>query len=320
MKFDIVVGNPPYQYKTTTVYQEFIDKAINLNASNICMIVKNNWMTSETLQDIRNKMIKTGISKIIDYPITEEIFNGARVAVSIFHLCKNNDGITEIVQIKHGKETSRLKANIGTLPIIVSNSIELSILEKVSNDIKNNSFGQYLLPTEPFRIANNFTVGRGQSAYGLETKDTESEEFNVKIACMNDGKLSFRYIREDDIPLRKECLRLYKVISGCKINSTKNVISNLHVIDNMSVCTGSFAVIFSDSDIKITNNALKYIQTKFFRFMVLLLCDNDMTTISRFRFSLVPLQNLDIEWTDEMLYSKYKLTTEEINYIEQLIN
>ena len=36
-------------------------------------------------------------------------------------------------------------------------------------------------------------------------------------------------------------------------------------------------------------------------------------------FSLIPLQGFSKTWTDEELYKKYKLTQEEIDYIEETI-
>lgn len=36
-------------------------------------------------------------------------------------------------------------------------------------------------------------------------------------------------------------------------------------------------------------------------------------------FSLIPLQDFSHPWTDEMLYKKYNLTQEEINFIESMI-
>ena len=58
----------------------------------------------------------------------------------------------------------------------------------------------------------------------------------------------------------------------------------------------------------------KYISTKFFRFLVSLRKvsqDNPKD-----RFSFVPIQNYDEEWTDEKLYKKYGLDESEINFIE----
>jgi len=58
-------------------------------------------------------------------------------------------------------------------------------------------------------------------------------------------------------------------------------------------------------------------KTKFFRFMMLLAKNNQ--NMSKDVFQFVPLQNFDKKWSDKQLYSKYKLSAEEINFIESVI-
>ena len=41
--------------------------------------------------------------------------------------------------------------------------------------------------------------------------------------------------------------------------------------------------------------------------------------ITKSSFGFVPIQDFKITWTDEMLYKKYDLTSEEIEFIESLI-
>jgi len=64
-------------------------------------------------------------------------------------------------------------------------------------------------------------------------------------------------------------------------------------------------------------NCLSYIKTKFFR--ALLLYNRHSISISKPSFDLIPLQDFSKSWTDEELYKKYKLTQEEIDYIEDNI-
>ena len=57
--------------------------------------------------------------------------------------------------------------------------------------------------------------------------------------------------------------------------------------------------------------------TKFARFLVGM---KKMTQdLKDQTFALVPLQDFSISWTDEKLYKKYKLTEEEIAFIESMI-
>jgi len=64
-------------------------------------------------------------------------------------------------------------------------------------------------------------------------------------------------------------------------------------------------------------NAKTYIATRLFRFLVLL--HKPTQDATRAVYTFVPLQDFSKSWTDEKLYKKYKLTIEEITFVESLI-
>lgn len=66
-KLPELIRKPPYQEATQSIYQYFIELGLNLS-DKLCMITKDNWMTSDTLKETRIKMIQAGIGKIIHYP------------------------------------------------------------------------------------------------------------------------------------------------------------------------------------------------------------------------------------------------------------
>jgi site-specific DNA-methyltransferase (adenine-specific) len=67
----------------------------------------------------------------------------------------------------------------------------------------------------------------------------------------------------------------------------------------------------------ICQNVVRYISTRFFRFLVMLKKVTQSTTKSVYTF--VPQQDFSNPWTDEELYAKYNLTDEEIAFIESMI-
>ena len=64
-------------------------------------------------------------------------------------------------------------------------------------------------------------------------------------------------------------------------------------------------------------NIITYIKTKFFRYMVSIKKNTQDNPSSVFQF--VPLQDFSHPWTDEMLYKKYGLDENEIDFIESMI-
>ena len=84
-----------------------------------------------------------------------------------------------------------------------------------------------------------------------------------------------------------------------------------------TVCNQTYLVIGPFEDKMHCENAISYIKTRFFRFMVLL--KKNSQDAMREVYSFVPLQDFSHPWTDEMLYDKYGLTDDEIALIESMI-
>ena len=82
MKFNVILGNPPYQQGTKSIYNDFIDTAISMQPDFISMIVKNNWLVSDTLKTTRDNLINTGLTNIINYSEVGDVFKNIGAAVT----------------------------------------------------------------------------------------------------------------------------------------------------------------------------------------------------------------------------------------------
>ncbi len=65
------------------------------------------------------------------------------------------------------------------------------------------------------------------------------------------------------------------------------------------------------------DNCYSYLKTKFFRFLVGIRKQDQGAGSDVYRF--VPVQDFSKPWTDAELYEKYKLTDDEIAFIESMI-
>ena len=331
MKFNVVIGNPPYQGSKKSIYNDFIDTAIDLRAEYISMIVKNNWLVSETLQETRANMIKTGLTEIINYPETGEIFNNIGVAVSIFTIQRGYVGDTYCKEIRKEKVTTEYKSDLRKAKVIAFNKIEQSIINKFSTYCESTNFGTRTYPSEPFRITTNGMVGRGDNAYELAVFDTKSDEHNIEVVYMNERTKQpySKYTSIKDIPSKAELVSKYKVLCGRILTRDNDIINNIRIIKPNTVCTSSWGMLFTSNQESETKAVEKYIKTKLFRFLVRSLSEDGVIAISPYRFSLVPDQNFtsssDIDWEqsidaiNKQLYVKYRLSDSEIDYIESII-
>ena len=116
-----------------------------------------------------------------------------------------------------------------------------------------------------------------------KTDKTWTNKFGIKLnAYINAGESMYVFIGEE-----------YKFRT--------NVGNNTYIFDTLEEAS----------------NFKGYIETKFVRALIQLV--NNTTSFNESKFRYVPVQNWNESWTDEKLYDKYNLDTEEINFIETLI-
>lgn len=318
MKFDVVIANPPYQDGTKSIYPEFIDLAVRLKPKHIVMITRNNWLTSDTMKNTRDALINYGLTHVQDYPIVGEMFPDVDVGVSIFSAQDGWKGTTQIEEIRRGKVVNSCNVNLKGMPAIFMNDIEYSILDKVMSK-HEESFSKEVYPQEAFRITSVMGAGRGDRAYVLDYVNQRTEEYNVGVLRQDNGIQYYNWIKREDVPNRVDLIDKYKVVACARYNNNNNPITSITALGFGTVCSSTFCPLYANEDKVKAYGAYTYIRTKFFRYLVKLLCTSGITNHSEARFSLVPTQDFTKIWTDQELYSKYGLTQEEIDYIESEI-
>ena len=83
------------------------------------------------------------------------------------------------------------------------------------------------------------------------------------------------------------------------------------------VCSETYMVVGPFDKKARASNVVSYMQTKFFHFLVSVIKITHHATQGM--YSVVPMQDFSKPWTDAELYKKYKLTKDEIAFIESMI-
>lgn len=333
MKFDIIIGNPPYQESTgagnnggQVLYDKFIVNGLRLlndktKSGSLCMIVKNNWMYSNSLKELRNDILSSGLKELVNYSLLGDIFPSVGIAASIIYIDKSMDdgGKTLYTEIQKGEVISRYHENIKNMPFIPSSLLEYNIVRKVEENTKEY-FSRHVTGLNPFGIGTNGLTG-GQE---IEESLVKTEEHNIGL--MYDDYMTYTGL--NCFSKNKELVGKFKIICPKQTHKTNNPIPRIIGLKPNYVCTASFSLLYHSDDAQEAVNVYSYIGTKFFRFLVYCLSDT-LCVLNAYRVSLVPDQdftsNSDIDWSqsfseiDQQLYKKYKLTQEEIEYIERTI-
>ncbi len=326
MKFDVIIGNPPYQMSdggafasSSPIYNKFVEQALKLNPRFLIMIIPARWYAGgKGLDDFRNKFLKDKSIKILhDFPIGEDCFPGIRIAGGVCYFLRdsNYSGECKIISHKGNEVVSEmlrplLEKNADTF-IRINEAV--SILRKI-NSINAKSFSSIVSSRKPFGLPTDFLKDPTKYDYPPVSETTQE----IKIIGTINYKTVERYVGMN-YPLKKglEAIEKYKVFISQVLDNgfdwTKERLKPFLGYPK-DICTETFLIIGPFEKKEEAENAISYINTKLFHLLMFLKKISHHVTAKVYSF--VPIQNFNESWSDEKLYKKYGLTAEEIKFIE----
>ncbi len=323
MKFDVIVGNPPYQLSdggaqasASPIYQLFVENAIKLNPKYIAMIIPARWYSGgKGLGTFRNDMLASmQLAELHDYPITSDCFPGVSIRGGICYFLwdrdKNSSQVDVYTHQNGSVEVNTRELDYDSTGIFIRYYEALSILNKVKLNPSFVSMESWVSPRRPF---------------GLDTSFVNSQHFSNHewsnhncIKCYGRGK-RVGYIAQEQVESHKEWIPLWKVFAP-RANNIGTELSD----DNMnafvgapgSVCTESYVVIGAGciTSEEQANSLANYLKTKFVRFLHSLAKVSQDATAKTYRFVPIP-SSLDDCLDDEALFDFYGLSDSERAFI-----
>lgn len=325
MKFDVIVGNPPYQIgmddgkgnrtaNITPLYNLFVERAIAMDPRYVLMITPSRWFTSgHGLTEYRQRMMNDRrIRKLVDNPKLYDVFPQAEIkgGVSYFLWDRTHDGdcefSTRIDGVIRDSATRDLRQGVD---VILRDNFAAGIVGKIASDpFSKGSLADLVSASDPFgaSIKTNFRGAR-------------EAPFSGSIPLVYVNKIG--YITRDQLERNRAWVDKWKVLvpkaGDGHGREPAYVLGEPIALAPGSACTQSYLVAGTFDSREETENYAYFLTSKFCRFLVLQRKISQDLTPSRFGF--VPMLDMTRRWTDADLYKQFKLTDDEIAYIERVI-
>jgi len=322
MKFDVIIGNPPYQMSdggggneisAKPIYNDFVENAKKMNPSYIVMIIPSRWFAGgKGLDKFRADMLHDRRLKVlVDFPKSRDCFPSVDIAggVCYFLWDKKHLGDCEVIT-KIGDRSSLKKRALNEFPVLIRDSIGVDILHKIF--------------TKPVKNLSERVLAR--NSFGFTTSDRGAEvQFEESIKLISSNGTS--YVSRNEVKRNQEIIDLYKISVGT-LNPDRGGVNNasdgmmsvttkVKLLKPGEVVTETYIIVNYFKDINHAENFAQYLRTRFVRFLISLTLSS--MHIVRDNFQFVPIQDYSESWYDEKLYKLYSLTKEEICHIESLI-
>ena len=316
MKFDVIIGNPPYQLddggngaSASPLYQKFVEQAKKLKPRYMSMIIPSRWFGGgKGLDDFRKETLNDDRFRVIvDYENANDCFPGVDIAggVCYFLWDRDNRGTCRVVNINNGVQVETTR-KLDEFETFIRRAEALNIIKKVRAK-KENVMSNVVTSRKPFGLATTdrpLSYGdlklRWQSGEGPYPK----EKVSIGTEMINKWKVITSYVGYDHA-------------GNPGKDGKRKVFARIDILPPKTICNETYLVISSFDTEAEAKNMVGYMKTLFFRFLVSQLMFSHHITKTAYQF--VPVLDCKQEWTDEKLYEKYGLSEEEIAFIESMI-
>ena len=330
MKFDVIIGNPPYQLSdggnnasAMPIYHKFVQQAKKLNPRFIAMITPARWFVGgRGLNEFRAEMLNDSRLRVIhDYPNASDCFPGVEIKGGVCYYLwdRDNPGLCEIHTHENGKEyVDRRPLLEPGLDVLIRTSNQLSVLNKIRAK-KETALSESIGAGRHFGFHTRVTwsgsngqlqTADGSSSYPVTKEKTDTNDVMVYVAngvCWISRKHITRNIKDVDC---------WKVLIPRSGNPSGSILGKPKISEPGTCNSNTYTVVVLSTQEEAIN-LVSYLKTRFVRYMVATrTVTQDMAPKS---FEFVPVQDFSTPWTDDALYKKYELTEDEIKAIEASI-
>jgi|LakMenEpi03Aug12_release.lakeMendotaPanAssembly.Ray.scaffolds.fasta_scaffold00653_21 hypothetical protein len=299
MKFDVVIGNPPYQSgnnKSNKLWVKFISKSLELS-ENLCFVVPLSLMISESKQitDIRKKLS----NKQNTFNLTKkDIFNVGEKVVYFTSIGSNSN---ESIIIFPDNTIKKINNLIGRQPIEVKDNLKLLIFDKIENFPYKNEY------VYDFNFNSNKTTPKRLIEEQLVSEIEDDEIFKYRVHHSASKTLYSRVLVSNYSQNNESTYGKLKVV----LNYSGGFVGERYMFLSTNLIGKQMLGILVDNENE-GNNLINLYSSKLFNWYI------NSEKSGGFNTGIFKLPKMDKTklWTNSEIYNFFKLTKEEIEYIE----
>lgn len=351
MKFDVVIGNPPYQQvvakketsngqeRVASVFQYFQELADELSPKYSCLIYPGKrWIhqSGKGMKSFGNKQINDPhLAKLIYFENANDVFDNVAIADGITIVVKDMSKESSVFKYEfHGKngEVNSTTVESPGNKLLILNPREREIANKLNSFVAEN-FLDYISNSDVinqklFKIESSFVEDNSDKVRPLTKESKIDYQKDIKLFT-NDkagksGRAKWFITSRDAIKARNELIDEWQVVVSSANAGGQKRDNQIQIIDNHSAFGRSRVALKSFRTEKEAQNFLKYATSYLIRF-AFLLTDESLTSLGKEVPDLLDYtdSNRFVDYSqsiDEQLFSLFNITNDQQKYIKSRID
>lgn len=329
MKFDAVVGNPPYQSTTgggsdvaaaaqaKPIFQFFVQQAKQLDPEYLSMIIPARWYNGGIgLNDFRAEMLDDRrLVELVDFSNSKELFPTVDIAGGICYFLwqQINDSDCKVVNVLAGNRTETVRKLNQFGDFFIRSNAAISIIDKVKS--KSSRFVSDMVSAI--------------DTFGIPSKEKGHQEYVegdiLLLHSVGANSQGVDFISREAVTKNADLIDKFKIKISILVPQNGEVgvdaekgfrsISSPQILYPGTVDSFSYLNIgFFDTETEAVNFR-DYMTCKLPRFMMRTTYSS--VHISKANFIFVPMMDFTQSWTDEKLYSYFGLSSYEADLVDR---
>ena len=303
-KFDIILGNPPYNEEFSAsgtakdLFDKFVLKSINLS-DKLLMITPSRWFSKGNLKGFRDKMLEGKLQFIKHFDNASKVFPNTEITGGVSYFLHDASISVDVIDF-NGTQVN-LKEQVKLFGSILYEQNDLPLSQSIISKIKSKC-----------KTLDNFIA---QGYFGVKTNGIKnagenicyfSDQKGTTLKMLSKNGRYYSYIEE--YKDNRNLIKQWKVMTSSAYGANPKGLGRIDIIEPGEICSESFIFFNFDTEMECINFK-KYLETNFSKFLIALRKNKQHVTSKV--FELVPKLDFTKEWDDVQLFKHFNLSNEE---------